>query len=365
MVTPTVVSAQLLSWVLWVLVWAAALLLATVLGTRAGRQWRERRDAKLLGELRPAMLEVASGEDDDASALRRLTAVPRRRVPVVDRAVSAMLSKVRGEPARALARVLDAHGRAQWAITGLSSHSAVRRAHAAWTLGLMRARESAPRLLPLLQDRSADVVVAAARALALLGDGSAARAVLRAVAPRRRPRGLPSWVAVESLCAFDYDAAPVIAEATLHPDPAVRHVAATVIGVRPVPGAAPVVRDRLAQETDPRALAAFVDALGWVGGAQDLAVLSEFARHRDESVALAAVESLERLGLPASVAALAPLVEDTRPRLAERAAVALTELGPAGRERLLGALDGETPAVHPAHYALQLSAMRGAGRGVA
>lgn len=98
------------------------------------------------------------------------------------------------------------------------------------------------------------------------------------------------------------------------------------------------------------------------GGAQDLAVLSEFARHREESVALAAVESLERLGLPASVAAL---VEDTRPRLAERAAVALTELGPAGRERLLGALDGETPAVHPAHYALQLSAMRGAGRGVA
>jgi len=189
--------------------------------------------------------------------------------------------------------------------------------------------------------------------------------VLRAVAPRRRPRGLPSWVAVESLCAFDDDAAPVIADATLHPDPAVRHVAATVIGVRPVPGAAPVVRDRLAQETDPRALAAFVDALGWVGGAQDLAVLSEFARHRDESVALAAVESLERLGLPASVAALAPLVEDTRPRLAERAAVALTELGPAGRERLLGALDGETPAVHPAHYALQLSAMRGAGRGVA
>ncbi|WNB90160.1 HEAT repeat domain-containing protein [Glutamicibacter protophormiae] len=98
----------------------------------------------------------------------------------------------------------------------------------------------------------------------------------------------------------------MIEEATLHPDPAVRHVAATVIGVRPVPGAAPVVRDRLAQETDPRALAAFVGALGWVGGAQDLAVLSELARHRDESVALAAVESLERLGLPASVAALAP-----------------------------------------------------------
>ena len=89
---------------------------------------------KLLGELRPAMLEVASGEDDDASALRRLTAVPRRRVPVVDRAVSAMLSKVRGEPARALARVLEAHGRAQWALAGLSSHSAVRRAHAALSL---------------------------------------------------------------------------------------------------------------------------------------------------------------------------------------------------------------------------------------
>ncbi|RKQ35220.1 HEAT repeat domain-containing protein [Kocuria tytonis] len=364
MAAQTVVSAPLLSWVLWVLVWAAILLIATVLGSRAGRLWREHRDAQLLGELRPAMLEVASGEDDDASALHRLTAVPAHRVPVVDRAVSAMLSKVRGEPARALARVLEAHGRAQWAIRGLSSHSAVHRAHAAWTLGLMRARETAPRLVPLLQDRSADVVVAAARALALLGDGSAARAVLRAVAPRRRPRGLPSWVAVESLCAFDDSAAPVIEAATLHPNSAVRHVAATVIGARPLLGAAPVVRERLAEETDPRTLAAFVEALGRVGGPRDLPVLSRFARHRDETVALAAVESLERLGLASSVAALAPLVADPRPRLAERAAVALTELGPAGRDRLRDVVAAEGSAALPANYALQLTAMRSAGHGV-
>ena len=75
-----------------------------------------------------------------------------------------------------------------------------------------------------------DVVVAAARALTLIGDGAAARPVVRAVAPRRRPRGLPSWVAVESLCTFDEPVAGVVMEATTHPQPSVRHVAATVIG---------------------------------------------------------------------------------------------------------------------------------------
>ena len=310
------------------------------------------------------MLEVASGEDEDSSALSRLTAVTRRRARVVDGAVAAMLSKVKGEPARALAQVLRSHGRSNWALRGLNSRRSIRRAYSAWTLGLMRDRESGSEIIPLLQDRSMDVVVAAARALTLLGDSKAARPVVRAVAPRRRPRGLPSWVAVESLCAFDDAVAPVVAEATAHPNPSVRHVAATVIGTRPLLQAAPVLRERLEVEQDPRALAALVEALGRIGGAADLPVLSRFARHSDETVALAAVEALEDIGLPASVEALAPLVADTRPRLSERAAVALTELGPRGRERLRAFADVPGPAELPATYALQLTAMRSFGRGL-
>lgn len=61
MVTPTVVAPQLLTGVLWVLVWAAIFLLAVILGARAGRLWRERRERQVLQELRPAMLAVASG----------------------------------------------------------------------------------------------------------------------------------------------------------------------------------------------------------------------------------------------------------------------------------------------------------------
>ncbi|WP_270451436.1 HEAT repeat domain-containing protein [Kocuria marina] len=364
MATQTIVSPQLLSGVLWVLVWAAIFLLALVLGSRTGRLWREHRERQLLGELRPAMLEVASGEDDDRSALTQLTSVAPRRTRVVDRAVSAMLSKVKGEPARALAEVLRSHGRSSWALRGLSSRRAIRRAYAAWTLGLMRERESGGKIVPLLQDRSMDVVVAAARALTLIGDGAAARPVVRAVAPRRRPRGLPSWVAVESLCTFDEPVAGVVVEATTHPQPSVRHVAATVIGSRPLPQAAPVVRERIAAEEDPRTLAALVEALGKIGGSSDLTLLARFARHPDETVALAAVDALEAIGLPSSVEALAPLVADTRPRPSERATVALTELGPRGREQLREFAKTPGPAVQPATYALQLTAMRSATRGL-
>lgn len=364
MATQTVVAAQLLSVVLWVLVWATIFLLALILGSRAGRLWRERRDRQLIGELRPAMLAVASGEDEDSAALSQLTTVTRRRARVVDHAVSAMLSKVKGEPARALAQVLRSHGRSSWALRGLNSKRSIRRAYAAWTLGLMRERESGSKIIPLLQDRSIDVVVAAARALTLIGDSKAARAVVRAVAPRRRPRGLPSWVAVECLCAFDESAASVVTEATVHPQPSVRHVAATVIGTRPLPQAAPVVRERLAVEDDPRTLASLVAALGRIGGATDLPVLSRFAHHPHETVALAAVHALEGIGLHSSVEALAPLVADSRPRLSERAAVALTELGPQGRERLLAFANAPGPAELPATYALQLTAMRSATRGL-
>ncbi|MEV8158373.1 HEAT repeat domain-containing protein [Kocuria salsicia] len=184
------------------------------------------------------------------------------------------------------------------------------------------------------------------------------------MAPRRRPRGLPSWVAVESLCTFDEPVAGVVMEATTHPQPSVRHLAATVIGSRPLPQAAPVVREHIAAEEDPRTLAALVEALGKIGGSSDLTLLARFARHPDETVALAAVAALEAIGLPSSVEALAPLMADTRPRLSERAAVALTELGPRGHEQLREFAKAPGPAVQPATYALQLTAMRSATRGL-
>lgn len=125
-----------------------------------------------------------------------------------------------------------------------------------------------------------------------------------------------------------------------------------------------MVRQRLAVEQDPRTLAALVEALGEIGGSLDLPMLSRFAQHSDETVALAAVDALEEIGLPSSVEALAPLVADTRPRLSERAAVALAELGSRGRERLLAFANAPGPAELPATYALQLTAMRSATRGL-
>lgn len=356
-----VVTPELLWWVLWTMVAAAVLLLAVVVGSRAGRAVRERREQAVLAPLRPALLEVASGEDEDRGAAQRLIAVPTRHTAVVDRSVTALLSKVRGEPARALAEVLRSHGRAQWARQGLGSASAVRRAHAAWTLGLMRELDAAPRIAPLLQDRSADVVVTAARALTLLGDGRAARAVVRAVAPRRRTVGLPGWAAVESLCAVGDPVGEVVVEALEHPRPAVRHVAATVVAARPLPRAAAAVRHRLEAEEDPRALVAMLTALGRVGSAADVPVLERFTDAADEQVGLAAVEALEALGAEAAVGSLVPLLADARPRVAERAATALAALGPAGRARLVASAGAGGVGARPARYALELTGMREAG----
>ncbi|MFW6188342.1 MAG: HEAT repeat domain-containing protein, partial [Actinomycetota bacterium] len=118
------VSEQVLEGTLAAMLAAAGLLLAVVAGARWGRGWRTRRQRGPLAALRPVLLEVASGEDEDGAAVRRLTMVPPREVRLVDAAVAATLSKVRGEPARALAQVLHEHGRAQWARRGLGSASA-------------------------------------------------------------------------------------------------------------------------------------------------------------------------------------------------------------------------------------------------
>lgn len=338
----------------WVIVVTAGLMLAVVMGSRWGRNLREKREQTVLAPLRPSMLEVAAGEDADASAVGRLTTVPPRDARLVDKTVSEMLSKVRGEPARALAYVLRTHGRGHWARQGLQSRSAIRRAHSAWTLGLMREVDAGPQIAPLLEDRSALVVVTAARALTMIGDGRVAHQVVCAVAPRQKSNGLPSWAAIESLCAFSEPVGDVVVEALQHPDPTVRYVAATVIDARPLLQASFAVRQRLPLEDDIRTVVALLAALGRVGSTDDLAMVSAFAQHPDEHASLAAVEALESLGSDVAVIALRDLLNDPRLRVAERAAIALAELGPAGRAPLLVAAADEGWAGRPSRYALEL-----------
>jgi hypothetical protein len=134
-----IIGATLLVGATVVVLGACLLLVLLVVVVRARRHTRLERDAMLLSPLRPPLITVASGEDDDGSAadeLRRATGAAR---DVLDRNVVAMLSKIRGVPADQLVQVLEEHGAVQLAAAEMTSRSTVKRARAAQLLGLARA----------------------------------------------------------------------------------------------------------------------------------------------------------------------------------------------------------------------------------
>ena len=131
------------------------------------------RSSALLVPYRHALIAMASGEDEDGQAKASLYAVP---APTWDRlrpSVVAFLTKVRGTPADDLGELLRSRGEIEAAQQMLTSRSGVRRARAAYLLGVVRDVDSVALLLPLLGDPHADVRLVAARALGAIGEPSA------------------------------------------------------------------------------------------------------------------------------------------------------------------------------------------------
>ena len=334
----------------------AVIVIAKVRRGRAGI-----RSTALLAPYRQAMIAIACGEDEGGQAKAALYAVA---APTWDRlrpSVVAFLPKVRGTPADDLGELLRSHGEIDRARRMLTSRSAVRRARAAYLLGLVRDRDSAALVLPLLSDPDADVRLVTARALGAIGEPSAASGVLQGVRTRHGQIGLPAWVATEALLAMGVQIGPALRIGLASDDPAVRNVCAMVTAHATFPAAAPQLRILLDTDSEGVVRASAAVALGRVGGADDVAAL---VRHTDarESTVLrrTCAAALGDLGQRESLDALSGLLGDGDRRLAQLAADSLVRVGSEGIAVLEEAVaTRQGPSARVARGALDLAGLRG------
>lgn len=321
----------MLEWTLVILLATVILLTLVIVVARVARAQTAQRHARAMLPARRLLIAVAAGEDDDGAAARTLADLPPDGRPMVDQAIVQMLSKVSGAPARALVEVLRSHGRDRWAREGLTSRSSVRRAHAAWTLGLMRDAQELPALVPLLSDRSADVRITAARAVGMIGDAAATSAVLAAVPPVAGRTGLPLWVSTEALISLGHEADPALRVALGDTRWEIRLAAATVVTHVPVYAALRDLRERIDQEPVPTVRAELCLGLGQIGGAADVPLLGARLGDAETPVRLAAARALGHLADGQAVHWLEPALADEVVQVAEAAAIALSQVGPKGR----------------------------------
>jgi HEAT repeat protein len=327
------------------------LLVVAVVTVRARRRARDQRDRMLLSPLRVPLITVASGEDDDGSAAEQLTWATGVTRTVLDSSIVELLTKIRGGPGDQLVRVLEVHGAVDAAVADLTNRSSVRRARAAQLLGLARAGHAVPLLVEALRDESVEVRNSAAYALGLIGDPSAAGAVLAAIGVP--DRGLPAATAAEALQSMGVGISEVLREGMRDDNARTRMVAAHLSGERSFTRGLPELRHLLDHDTDLTVRETAATAIGRLGRDEDAAVL---ARHtvaaEPLSLRRACVQALGELGDDAAVPTLAALLDDPDPRLAELAAGALLALGPAGSQALAGHEDD--PAVRTARLMASL-----------
>ena len=324
------------------------------------------RSSALLLPYRHALIAMASGEDEDGQAKASLYAVP---APTWDRlrpSVVAFLTKVRGTPADDLGELLRSRGEIESAKRMLTSRSAVRRARAAYLIGLVRDMDSVALVLPLLGDPHADVRLVAARSLGAIGEPSAASGVLDALRTNHGQMGLPAWVAAEALLAMGAQIAPALQIGLASEDPAVRNVCAIVAAHAAFSSTAPQLRILLASDSEGDVRANAAVALGRIGGADDFAVL---VRHTDASEATVlrrtCATALGDLGQREGVDTLAVLLGDGDRRLAQLAADALVRIGSEGVARLdeVAAATPQGPNALAARAALDIAGLLAAGAG--
>ena len=339
---------------------ASAVVVVAIAKFRRGRV--AARSRAMLAPYRHSLITMVAGEDDGGQAREALSVVPPPIWVRLRPSVVAFLPKVRGLPADNLGELMRAHGEIDEATRRLTSRSAVRRARAAYLLGLVRDPASAALLLPLLSDHVADVRLVAARALGAIGDPAAAGGVLHALRTQNGQIGLPAWVAAEALLAMGPEIGPELQIGLASKDPAVRNVCAKVAGHGTYLSAVPQLRVLLVTDSDGDVRVSSAVALGRVGGAHDAAIL---LRHADASeptvLRRTCATALGDLGQRESLEALAGLLADDDRRLAERAADSLVRIGTEGIARLREAAvtTPQGPSARAAGCALELAGLRG------
>lgn len=329
---------------------------ATVL-RRYLRHRQERRRAALVEPLRQVLIRLVTDPtgDDPCEEHRQLLAVPSSTWTALEPTVLDMLRKVRGDSRERLVAIVVAHGTVERMRQRTLRPGAVRRAHAAELLGLLRRPEARDDLVRLLEDRDPEVRLVAARALGELGDVSAAAALLRSLT---RSRTVPLRVVARSLARLGPSTGPTLIEGLRSSTPMTRSVCAEILGLLGVTAAQAALVAVLDGDEDDDVRIRAARALGRVGLPSSLAPLVR-ATDRDEPPALRAVaaRALGDLGGPGPVEFLEVLLGDADHRVSANAGQSLGRGGPAGLARLRRIADSGGPTADRAREALALHAL--------
>lgn len=317
----------------------AVVCIVLLLALRGRRRLLERRQQEETARVRADLMAIVVGDEPDAAeAADRLAALRGTRGRRAELLLVGMLPKVRGDAKDRVRSPLRSRGAEDRAIAQLDSRRVVERCRGAFALGAMGAVEATPHVVALLADHSTLVRHVAVRSLGMLQDPAAAAPLLDAAnTPEAVQRDL-----VEALTQLGPEAAPVLRSRVL------QLVAEPDSNDRSAPAAAAAL-GFMGDTAGARMLAAAVD-----GGAVALQLAAAQALGRldvptgvpalqraitsptSAQVQFAAATALGRLGAESAIPELLHAVENGGPTVSRTAASALLELGPAGREALIG-----------------------------
>ena len=299
---------------------AAALVLLVLLGIRrTALARRERRYAEAERRVRPLAIALVEGQDGEQ--------------PALDSTEQAVLADVLRRYSRKLTGEADARVAAYFrdkpaagtAMSELSARRMWRRAAAAYRLGDMADPKVAPALLTALDDPKRPVRAAAARSLGCLGIVDAALPLVEALVSGR----VPASVAGEALVELGPGAVPELRRIAEHPEPQIRAVAITLMGLVGDSHDAPLaVRALEDPSADVRRAAA--EALGRIGGAAAEPPLRVALCDRIHFVRSAAAAALGVLHSDEALPQLLEVARTDRFRPARAAAQAVARISPRG-----------------------------------
>ena len=301
-----------------------------VVGARMLRRRAERLRQERSASVRQTLMALVADDAAD-EALSALRSVDRRVREALEPTVVSLLSKVRGESRSALMQLLDEWGALARASSGLRSRRSVTRASAAELIGYTGRVDLAAELHRLLRDPVPHVRRVAVRALGRIGNPGSAEPIVAAL---EHDGEIPVSAAGQALLRMGVGAVAALTVATRSGRPAVRAMAATLIGLL---GDSDEVGDLVPLLTDEAApvAAAAATALGHLGSPSALGPLIAATFGTPDEVRAAAAAALGRVGAPGAAATLQRLVSDPVHQVARNSAHALALLGEPGRQALL------------------------------
>jgi HEAT repeat protein len=275
----------------------------------------QRRDERAR-RLRIAVAGWLAEEDRDAGTIARLSG---KEGGALDELLCSLLTKVRGEDRSRLVEVLEMRGVIDRARAGARSHRPLERARACELLGAAEDKRALFALLGMLDDHTAGVRRAAARALGGLGSSVAVPHLLARLDAERN---------------IDVDTI-TMALMRFGPSPAARAVAADLLGRGDRLEVVPALISRVEFDDDERVRIAAVHALGRIGSPScALTLLDVMGEDQSPELRTAAIRAMGDIGVPESLSVLEACMDADDHDVATAAAEAMLGAGAAGEQRL-------------------------------